>query len=313
MSKLFKFPTPPGSEITSEDDFINRRQFVKLGAAATIASVGLPQMALASLGEKNLEFSVEEKPTSYKRITTYNNYYELGTDKADPARNAKWLEKSMKQRDPWSIEITGAVKRPGKIHMEDMLKLPLEERIYSFRCVERWSMVVPWNGFQLSHLIKKFEPTSEAKYVQFTTILDSKNLQGQRYPVLRWPYHEGLRMDEAMNPLTLMAVGIYGKSLLPQNGAPVRLVVPWKYGFKSIKSITKIHFTEEMPNTAWNDAAPNEYGFYANVNPNVHHPRWLQSRERRLGEFRKRDTLLFNGYGKQVASMYKKMDLLRYY
>ncbi len=307
----FKIPKISSNEITSESVFDQRRALMKAGLVGA-TSLMIPS-AFAHLGKINPEMSVDLKHTSYKRVTTYNNFYELGTDKSDPARNRKWMDKALKKYDPWTIEVSGEVKNPGKIGMEELLKFPLEERVYRFRCVERWSMVVPWNGFELRHLINQFQPTSKAKYVRFSTIYDPKVLRGQRYPVLKWPYHEGLRMDEAMHPLTILAVGLYGKELLPQNGAPIRLVVPWKYGFKSIKSINKIHFMEEMPKTAWNEAAPSEYGFYSNVNPDVHHPRWLQSRERPLGSFGKVNTLPFNGYREQVADLYEGMNLTKYY
>ena len=298
------------SEITSESVFLNRRNILKASLATVGATLTYP--AWANLGKRNEHYSAKGRITSERRATTYNNFYELGTDKSDPARNAAWMEKTLKKKDPWTIEVTGEAEKVGKIGMEELLKFPLEERVYRFRCVERWSMVVPWNGFQLSALINHLKPTSKAKYIRFSTVYDPRNLQGQRFPVLRWPYHEGLRMDEAMHPLTMMAVGMYGKSLTPQNGAPIRLVVPWKYGFKYVKSIDKIHFMETMPNTAWSDSAPQEYGFYANVNPTVHHPRWLQSRERPLGSFRKVDTQLFNGYD-QVASLYEGMSLIENY
>jgi sulfoxide reductase catalytic subunit YedY len=299
------FPTIPSSEITSEEKFINRRDFIQKtsqGLLASSAALILPSAMADS------EFNLKHEITSYKDITTYNNFYELGTSKSDPSKNAKWLKPH-----PWSIEVSGLVNKPGKIDIEDILKIPTEERVYRMRCVERWSMVIPWEGFELNKLLQKFEPKAEAKYVEFKTILDPENLYGQRFPVLQWPYVEGLRMDEAMHPLTLMATGIYGKKLLPQNGAPIRLVIPWKYGFKGIKSIQKIRLLDREPRTSWNKAAPNEYGFYANVNPKVHHPRWRQNKERRIGEFRRRKTLLFNGYQEQVASLYKDMDLKKYF
>jgi sulfoxide reductase catalytic subunit YedY len=242
-------------------------------------------------------------------VTHYNNFYEFGTDKYSPAKNAQALT-----TDPWSIAIEGEVEKPGILQLEDILKQQqLEERIYRLRCVERWSMVVPWIGFPLANLIKQAKPTSRAKYIEFETLYRPKEMVGQQRSVLDWPYVEGLRMDEAMHPLTILAVGLYGEVMPKQNGAPIRLVVPWKYGFKSIKSIVKIRFTEKQPVSSWTRAASNEYGFYSNVNPNVDHPRWSQRKERRLGEFFMRDTLMFNGYAEQVASLYKGMDLKKYF
>jgi len=242
--------------------------------------------------------------TPYEDVTTYNNYYELGLDKGDPAR----LASTLKPR-PWTVEIAGAVKKPQTLDIDTLLSwFPLEERIYRMRCVEAWSMVIPWVGFSLGDLIRKLEPTSQAKYVAFTTLLDPDQLPGQRESVLDWPYVEGLRIDEAVHPLTLLAVGLYGKTLPGQNGAPLRLVVPWKYGFKGIKSIVKIELTSQPPPATWNIAAPSEYGFYANVNPEVDHPRWSQATERRIGEFTRRRTLPFNGYY-EVASLYAGLDL----
>jgi sulfoxide reductase catalytic subunit YedY len=254
-------------------------------------------------------YSTDEEKTPYQHVTEYNNFYEFGTDKYSPAREAQSLTTR-----PWSVTVEGEVAKPGTYTLEDMLKPhALEERIYRLRCVERWSMVIPWVGFPLGDLIKRFEPTSNAKYVEFTTLHRPEEMPGQKRKVLDWPYVEGLRMDEAMHPLTIMAIGLYGEVLPNQNGAPMRLVVPWKYGFKSIKSIVKIRFTEQQPVSAWTQTAPHEYGFYANVNPNVDHPRWSQARERRLGEFLKRKTLLFNGYADEVANLYAGMDLSKYY
>ena len=252
---------------------------------------------------------VLEKVTPYSDATSYNNYYEFGTDKSDPARNAHTLK-----TQPWSIEIDGLVKKPFKISIEDLLKLsPLEERIYRMRCVEGWSMVLPWIGYSLSALIKRAEPLGSAKFIAFETLADPKTMPFVGSRILDWPYMEGLRIDEAMHPLTLLAVGMYGEVLPNQSGAPVRLVVPWKYGFKSAKSLVRIHFTEQMPATAWNKAAANEYGFYSNVNPNVDHPRWSQATERRIGEdglfAKKRKTLLFNGYEPQVGQLYAGLYL----
>jgi sulfoxide reductase catalytic subunit YedY len=251
-----------------------------------------------------------DKLTDYKDASTYNNFYEFGTDKSDPARNAHTLKTT-----PWTVDIEGLVKKPAKYALEDLLKLSAqEERIYRLRCVEGWSMVIPWVGYSLSELIKKVEPLSNAKYVEFVTLADPKTMPFVGSRVLDWPYVEGLRMDEAMNPLTLLSFGMYGEVLPNQSGAPVRLVVPWKYGFKSAKSLVKIRFTEKQPGTAWNKAAANEYGFYSNVNPGVDHPRWSQATERRIGEegglfAKKRKTEMFNGYEAQVASMYAGMDL----
>ena len=294
----------PSSEITSEQHFLSRREFIqKTSKGLALSSV--TALPFLHAQEKSI---LRDELTPYKDITTYNNFYELGTAKSDPSKNAKWLKTS-----PWSIEVSGLVNKPGKIDIADIAKIPTEERVYRMRCVERWSMVIPWQGFELRKLLQKFEPKTEAKYVEFTTILDPENLYGQRYPVLQWPYVEGLRMDEAMHPLTIMATGIYGKPLLPQNGAPIRLVVPWKYGYKGIKSIQKIRLLSRQPTSSWTKASPNEYGFYSNVNPNVHHPRWRQNKERRIGEFRRRKTLMFNGYEQEVAHLYKGMDLKKYH
>ena len=254
-------------------------------------------------------FSTSEKLNSFKDITTYNNFYELGTDKGDPAENAKYLTTR-----PWTVAVEGEVKKPKTYDIDALMKVaPLEERIYRLRCVEAWSMVIPWVGFPLSALVKLAEPTGNAKYIQFITLQDPKRMPGQKLPVLEWPYVEGLRMDEAMHPLTILGVGLYGETLPAQNGAPIRIVVPWKYGFKSIKSIVKIRFVEKQPPTAWNLMQSQEYGFYSNVNPEVDHPRWSQATERRIGEFFRRKTLMFNGYGEQVADLYRGMDLKKYY
>ena len=259
--------------------------------------------------QASMAYSTDEEKTPYQHVTQYNNFYEFGTDKYSPAKQAHSLTTR-----PWSVAIEGEVARPGTYNLEDILKPhSLEERIYRLRCVERWSMVIPWVGIPLAEIIKRFEPTSKAKYVEFTTLYRPEEMPGQKRGVLDWPYLEGLRMDEAMHPLTIMAVGLYGEVLPNQNGAPLRLVVPWKYGFKSIKSIVKIRFTEQQPVSTWTRAAENEYGFYANVNPEVDHPRWSQSRERRLGELLKRKTLLFNGYADEVAGLYAGMDLSKYY
>ncbi|MCA9510563.1 MAG: protein-methionine-sulfoxide reductase catalytic subunit MsrP, partial [Myxococcales bacterium] len=254
-------------------------------------------------------FRVDDEPTAYDDATSYNNFYELGTDKGDPKRNGASL-----RTEPWSIVVEGEVARPGRVGLEDLLRPhALEERIYRLRCVEAWSMVIPWVGIPLGDVLARFAPTSKAKYVAFETLLDPEQLPGQRRAILDWPYREGLRIDEATHPLAILAVGMYGEVLLPQNGAPIRLVVPWKYGFKSIKSIVRIRLQEEQPRTTWSDSAPREYGFYANVNPAVSHPRWSQARERRIGELFKRPTLMFNGYAEQVGGLYADMDLRRNY
>ncbi|MBM4260274.1 MAG: protein-methionine-sulfoxide reductase catalytic subunit MsrP [Deltaproteobacteria bacterium] len=312
------------SEITDKEVYINRRQFMKstglaaIGAGAALAGIELadplPAHALEKLPNvKKSSFSTSEKANSLKDITTYNNFYELGLDKEEPAKNAKYLTTK-----PWSVEIEGEVKKPKTLSIEEIMKLaPLEERIYRMRCVEAWSMVIPWVGFPLSALINQAEPTNNAKYVQFVTLVDPKRMPGQQPSLfgsaIDWPYVEGLRMDEAMHPLTILSVGLYGEVLPAQNGAPLRLVVPWKYGFKSIKSIVKVRFMEKQPATSWNKMQPQEYGFYSNVNPEVDHPRWSQGTERRIGEILRRKTLMFNGYGEQVASLYKGLDLKKNY
>jgi sulfoxide reductase catalytic subunit YedY len=293
------------NDVTDYSLYKDRRRFMKnalgLGLVATAGGIIQPQLAHANTGR----FSTTEKATAYKDITSYCNFYEFGTGKDDPKKNAHSLITS-----PWSISVEGECEKTGVYNLEDLLKpVSIEERTYRFRCVEGWSMVIPWMGFPLAALIKRMKPTSKAKYVYFETLHDPKQMPGQKRAVLDWPYLEALRMDEAMNPLTLLATGIYGKDLLNQNGAPLRLVVPWKYGFKSIKSIVKIRFEEEQPINSWQKANAVEYGFYSNVNPQVNHPRWSQRKERRIGEFRKRKTLLFNGYSDQVASLYTGMDL----
>ncbi len=297
------------NDVTDQTIYENRRSFMKTAAGIGVAAVsGLP---IAQLSAKAVvsPYSTDEELTEYKDITSYNNFVEFGSGKSRPAKLAHTLKTS-----PWSVTIEGECEKPGRYNLEDLLKSQTEEeRIYRFRCVEGWSMVIPWMGFPLADLIKRMRPTSKAKYVYFETLYDPKQMPGQKSRTYEWPYVEGLRMDEAMNPLTLMATGIYGKNLLNQNGAPLRLVVPWKYGFKSIKSVVKIRFTEKQPLTTWNKIADDEYGFYSNVNPEVSHPRWSQRRERRIGEFRKIKTRKFNGYEEQVASMYKGMDLKRYF
>jgi len=285
------------SEITPESQYLNRREF--LGAAAAGAIV--PRLTGQAAQQEEL--------TPYEDVTTYNNFYEFGTDKDDPAKNAHTLKPR-----PWSIAVEGHVSKPAVYNLEDFVKpYTLEDRVYRMRCVEGWSMVIPWRGFELRKLIERVQPTSNAKFVEFVTLHDPKQMPGQRWPVLDWPYVEGLRLDEAMHPLTLLVTGLYGKDLPNQNGAPLRLIVPWKYGFKSGKSIVKIRFVEKQPKTAWELAAPNEYGFYSNVNPQRDHPRWSQKTERRIGEFRRRQTQMFNGYADQVASLYSGMDLLKFY
>jgi len=282
----------------------NRREFLKLLGGAALLGTALPQHAWAKSA-----FSTDETPTDFEDITTYNNFYEFGTGKDEPAVNAKTLITS-----PWSVKVDGECDKPGTYTLEDILKPhPLEERIYRLRCVEGWSMVIPWQGFALGDLLKRFQPTSKAKFVRFETLADPKQMPELKQKVLDWPYTEGLRMDEAMHPLTLLATGLYNKPLLNQSGAPLRLVVPWKYGFKSIKSIVRISFVEQQPVSSWEKSNAQEYGFYSNVNPEVDHPRWSQSNERRIGEFRKRKTLMFNGYAEQVASLYNGMDLRKDY
>lgn len=310
------------SEITPESVYLNRRVFMRgaggiAGAAATLlmpGSAGALATDPKAVGEalnkvSETEFSTDETLTPWKDITRYNNFYEFGTGKRDPYENAQEFEPR-----PWSIKVLGECENPGDLGLEDLLKPhALEERIYRLRCVEAWSMVVPWVGIPLAPILKRFKPTSKAKYVAFRTLYNPGKMPGQKVPVLDWPYVEGLRIDEAMHPLTIFAVGLYGRVLPNQNGAPIRLVVPWKYGFKSIKSIVTIRFTEEEPPTSWNVAAPHEYGFYSNVNPQVAHPRWSQARERRIGEVFKRDTMMFNGYADQVAKLYEGMDLRKFF
>lgn len=304
------------SEITDHAVYMERRKFMTSSIGLTAAAALLPlQNSVAGYGGKSLDFSkntkfdTSEEKTSFDKITNYNNYYEFGTDKYSPAKNAQALT-----TDPWSLQIEGEVEKAGTLHFEDILKKhTLEERIYRLRCVERWSMVIPWIGFPLADLIKQAKPTSKAKYIKFETLERPSEMSGQRRGVLPWPYVEGLRMDEAMNPLTLMAVGLYGEMMPKQNGAPLRLVVPWKYGFKSIKSIVKMTFTDKEPVSSWTQVAPSEYGFYSNVNPEVSHPRWSQKKERRIGDFLKRKTLPFNGYADQVASLYSGMDLKKHF
>ncbi len=291
-------PDSRSSEITTETLYQGRREWLKT-AGVMAAGLALPRI------RPGLTREDDDKPTPYDVVTTYNNYYEFGTGKDEPAQNARSL-----RLKPWTVSVEGDLKRPGTYQLDDLLKgLPVVDRVYRMRCVEAWSMVVPWNGVMLGDLIKKLEPGSKARFVEFTTLHDPKQMPGQARGVLDWPYVEALRLDEAMHPLALLSTGIYGKPLLGQNGAPVRLTVPWKYGFKGGKSIVRIRFVETMPKTTWNVAAPSEYGFYGNVNPTVSHPRWSQKSERRLGDFLKRPTLMFNGYADQVASLYSGMDL----
>ena len=309
------------SEITDRKLYLNRRDVLRTaagmvaGAAAGLVGGGLLEAATPAPHGRRLQnvrksaFSTDEKPNNWDEITTYNNFYEFGTS----YDSASTLAHSLKP-EPWTITVDGECNRKGTMNLEDVLKgKTLEERVYRHRCVERWSMVIPWVGFQLSDFIKQCEPTSKARYVEFTTLNDPRQMPGVRSSVLRWPYVEGLRLDEAMHPLTILTVGLYGEILPNQDGAPLRLAVPWKYGFKHIKSIVKVRFVEKPPLNSWQDYASNEYGFYANVNPTVDHPRWSQAQERRIGEFFMRKTLMFNGYGDQVASLYTGMDLRRNY
>lgn len=334
MAKLPK--EPPSSEITPEALYRGRREFLKNAAlfVGTTAALGGGLVALVRRGSRadppepvadvpplpvasasagapvvKSPYSTDEPQTPFRDVTTYNNYYELGLDKSDPAQYAQGLRPR-----PWTVSIEGEVKKPLTLDIDTLLSwFTLEERVYRMRCVETWSMVIPWLGFPLSELVKRVEPTGNAKYVAFQTLYDPTQLPGQKSSVLDWPYVEGLRIDEATNPLAMLAVGLYGKSLPGQNGAPLRLVVPWKYGFKGIKSIVKIRFTEKEPPATWNQSAPSEYGFYANVNPDVDHPRWSQGSERRIGDLRRRDTLMFNGYAEQVGQLYAGMDLKKFY
>jgi methionine sulfoxide reductase catalytic subunit len=319
-------PEPPSHEITPESVYVRRREFIKNGARILGIAAGVgtglswlvhaapapdapdpPPLAVATSLPVTAPHSDEpgDPPTSYQAVTTYNNFYEFGEEKDDPARNAHTLQTS-----PWTIQVDGEVRQPGTIAMEDLMRwFPLEERVYRMRCVEAWSMVIPWLGFPLSDLIKRLEPTGNAQYIEFTTLLDPQQMPGQRVPILKWPYVEGLRLDEAVHPLALIAVGLYGRMLANQNGAPLRLVVPWKYGFKGVKSIVKINFTATQPKTSWNLANAREYGFFANVNPAVDHPRWSQATERRIGDLGRRKTLPFNGYADEVEHLYAGMDL----
>jgi methionine sulfoxide reductase catalytic subunit len=318
-----KTPEPRASEITPEPLYLRRREFIK-NAGLTVLTAGATGAGLLAITHNGPglatakgtpapepqplkvlgRYSTDEKPTRYEDVTHYNNFYEFGTDKTDPSQNSG----SLKTR-PWTVAVEGLVKKPLTLDIDQLVKwFPLEERIYRMRCVEAWSMVIPWLGFPLADFIKRVEPLGSAKYIAFQTLLDPTQMPLQRSHILDWPYVEGLRMDEALNPLALLAVGLYGKSLPNQNGAPIRLVTPWKYGFKGIKSIVKVSFVEKQPPTTWNLAARSEYGFYANVNPAVSHPRWSQETERRIGDFQRRKTLPFNGYGDEVASLYAGLD-----
>jgi len=303
------------SEITDEKLYISRRRFLAAAGILGASGAGLLACNTDARGSGSADGEVAaagqepEKPNTYEQITSYNNFYEFGTDKEDPKQNSAGFHPQ-----PWTVHVEGLCKKPGDYHFEDLIKPhKIVDRTYRLRCVEAWSMVIPWEGIPLAEMIKRFEPQPSAKFVAFTTVLRPDEMPGQRRPILPWPYVEGLRMDEATNDLTLMATGLYGKPLPNQDGAPIRLIVPWKYGFKGIKSIVKIAFVDKQPATTWNIAAPDEYGFYANVNPEVDHPRWSQATERRIGEFRRRQTLMFNGYGDKVASMYAGMDLRKNY
>ena len=306
------------SEITDKKLYLRRREFIQaaaitaVGAAAgtlsapsAAAAPTWPRVKIPNVRQVEPPLTSGEKPNSYQDITTYNNFYEFGTEKDDPSNNAGSLKTK-----PWTIKVDGMVDKPADYQLEDLIKpYALEDRVYRHRCVEAWSLVIPWVGFPLASLLKTVGPKSTAKFVEFTTMFNPQQMPGQRSSVLRWPYVEGLRLDEAMHPLTILAVGLYGEYLPNQDGAPIRLVVPWKYGFKGCKSIVRIRLTDRQPMNTWQLSAPNEYGFYSNVNPSVDHPRWSQARERRIGEFFKRPTLMFNGYGDQVASLYAGMDL----
>ena len=307
----------PSTEITPKDLYLNRRYFIKGSLASLLLTI--PSYSFGFHKEKNnkLNSALSEKDNlnTYKEITTYNNFYEFGIGKSDPSSNSSQFKSY-----PWSIKVEGLIEKPGIWHLEDLLKnITIEDRVYRLRCVEGWSMVIPWQGFSLNKLINKFKPLSNAKYIQFETVYRPEEMPGQRKlfntfrEILPWPYLEGLRMDEAMHPLTILSIGLYGHNLLNQNGAPLRLVVPWKYGFKSIKSIIAIRFVSNEPETTWSKVNPREYGFYSNVNPNVNHPRWSQATERRIGEFKRRPTEIFNGYGEEVSYLYENMDLIKYY
>jgi len=321
MTEKFK-PVPVlSSEITSKSQYLSRRDFLRAAGIVTgtallaacapkvseqVVVPGTQAPAPSSAGKTD---ELGNPANTFDEITNYNNFYEFSTDKQAVAKLAEDFT-----TEPWTVEVYGLVNKPKTFGIDDLLKMfPQEERIYRLRCVEAWSMVIPWNGFPLASLLKEVEPTSDAKYVRFESVLDKKEMPGQSSPFYSWPYQEGLRLDEAMNDLAIMATGLYGEMMPNQNGAPIRLVVPWKYGFKSIKSIVKIELVDYQPDTLWNTAAPNEYGFYSNVNPNVSHPRWSQASERRIGELGRRETLMFNGYADQVAYLYESMDLAKFY
>jgi sulfoxide reductase catalytic subunit YedY len=321
---LIKRPSPGHSakirpsEITSESAYLNRRQLLQVALAASATGIAGSWSSDAQAQgadlkfTRNKQFSISDEPNKYEDITTYNNFYEFGIDKGAPFQNSRKFKPT-----PWTVTVDGEAEVKGKFALEDILKPhALEERVYRLRCVEAWSMVIPWVGIPLGAVLKQFKPTSRAKYVAFTTVNRPEEMPGQKYPVLEWPYVEGLRIDEAMHPLAILVVGLYGKTLPNQNGAPLRLITPWKYGFKGIKSIVDIRFTEKQPPTSWNISAPHEYGFFANVNPRVDHPRWSQARERRIGGglmASRVPTLMFNGYEKEVASLYRGMDLQKFY
>jgi methionine sulfoxide reductase catalytic subunit len=298
----------PASEITPEALYLRRREFIGRGAKALTAAAVAPAAVLAACERADGGTTTEEL-TPYDLVTTYNNFYEFGPSKEDPSRLASRFTPR-----PWTVTVDGLVERPGQLDLDDFLRPhAVEDRVYRLRCVEAWSMVIPWRGIALADVLRRFEPRSSARFVEFTTVLRPSELPGQRRAVLDWPYVEGLRLDEAMHPLAFLATGLYGRDLPNQNGAPLRLVVPWKYGFKSIKSIVRLRLTDTMPLNTWQAMQPNEYGFYANVNPSVDHPRWSQARERRIGELRRRPTLMFNGYGDRVAHLYEGMDLRRWF
>ena len=300
------------SEITSYSYYINRRKFIKSASIfSAVSSFSMPVKALHKKDKSlfNSQLDETDELNSFEEITTYNNFYEFGMGKSDPSENSNKFNP-----DPWTVKIEGLVKKPFNINLEDILKnVTIEDRVYRLRCVEAWSMVIPWQGFPLSKLIELAKPLDNAKFIQFVTVVRPDEMPGQKRKILPWPYVEGLRMDEAMHPLTILSTGLYGHDLLNQNGAPLRLVVPWKYGFKSIKSIVAIRFVDKQPNATWSMVAPNEYGFYSNVNNTVHHPRWTQGTERRIGEFLRRPTLMFNGYEDDVAYLYKDMNLNKFY
>ena len=300
------------SEITPHSTYINRRKFIKAASVfSTASSLSFPLNAIHSedISQYDKQLDDGDELNTFDEITTYNNFYEFGTGKSDPSNNSSTFNSK-----PWSISIEGLVQKPFTINLEDLLKnIAIEDRIYRLRCVEAWSMVIPWQGFPLSKLIELAQPLESAKFIQFVTVFRPEEMLGQNKKILPWPYVEGLRMDEAMHPLTILSTGIYGHDLLNQNGAPLRLVVPWKYGFKSIKSIVSIRFLDRQPDATWSMVAPSEYGFYSNVNNTVHHPRWTQGTERRIGDFLRRPTLMYNGYEEEVSYLYKGMDLNKYY